>query len=55
MSLKIWIDGKRYEVIDGDLYVTPSPAWSHQLVVGNLYLLLANHIKTHGLGKIVPA
>jgi Uma2 family endonuclease len=48
-------DGKRYEVIDGDLYVTPSPAWGHQLVVTNLLVVLANHIKRHGLGKIVPA
>lgn len=48
-------DGKRYEVIDGDLYVTPPPAWGHQLVVGRLFLRLGNFIELHGLGKIVPA
>lgn len=48
-------DGNRYEVIDGDLYVTPAPGWGHQLGVGNLYLFLAQHVRAHGLGKIVPA
>jgi len=33
-------DGHRYELIDGALIVTPSPAVAHQRAVGNLYLLL---------------
>jgi Uma2 family endonuclease len=24
-------DGNRYEVIDGELFVTPSPRWRHQM------------------------
>jgi len=33
-------DGKRYELIDGMLLVTPAPGWSHQEMAGRLYILL---------------
>jgi Uma2 family endonuclease len=33
-------DGHRYELIDGSLIVTPTPGSAHQLVLGELYLLL---------------
>jgi Uma2 family endonuclease len=48
-------DGNRYEVIDGELYVSPPPSWMHQYGLGNLYLCLGSWIKAYGLGKIVPA
>ena len=33
-------DGHRYELLDGVLIVSPAPGWSHQMVVGQLYLRL---------------
>ena len=33
-------DGRRYELIDGMLLVTPAPGWSHQEMSGALYRVL---------------
>ena len=50
-------DGKRYEVLDGELFVSPAPSWDHQSVVERLHLLLAPYVEAHGLGwaKLSPA
>lgn len=42
--------GERYELIDGELLVTPSPATRHQIVSGNLYLYLSAHVRSLRLG-----
>lgn len=44
-------DGQRYELIDGELFVTPSPIDIHQLVVGELHALLREYLKGMGIGK----
>lgn len=33
-------DGKRYELMDGDLFVSPAPSTTHQLVLGELLVAL---------------
>lgn len=44
----------RYEVIDGELAVTPPPTGWHQIVVGNLVLTLGTFIRDHALGQLFP-
>lgn len=48
-------DGKRYEILDGDLYVTPSPTARHQKVSVNLFLGLSQHVRANGLGEVFYA
>jgi len=48
-------DGLRKEIIDGDLYVTPSPIEKHQIVSGNLFGFLWTHLREHPLGRVYAA
>ncbi len=45
-------DGKRYEILDGGLHVSPSPRTIHQEVVGRLYEILVVHAREHELGRV---
>ncbi len=40
-------DGNRYELVDGELLVTPAPAPRHQDVVGRLYTRLDRYLQEH--------
>lgn len=44
-------DGQRYEIIDGELFVTPAPAEGHQLIVGVLHAPLHVYLAGHGIGR----
>ena len=48
-------DGKRYEIIDGELFVSPSPARAHQTFVTNLVYYLVQFVKSRALGTIYVA
>ncbi|MGQ0714912.1 MAG: Uma2 family endonuclease [Gemmatimonadaceae bacterium] len=48
-------DGKRYEVIDGELFVTPSPTLQHQRAAFELGVLLRAYVGTHALGDVLLA
>lgn len=45
-------DGRRYEILDGEIQVTAAPGMLHQLVLGNLYAVLHAHVTSRGLGRV---
>ncbi|MEH2288716.1 Uma2 family endonuclease [Nostoc sp.] len=47
-------NGNRYEIIDGELFVTRAPHWGHQKAIGNIYAELRTWSLSTGLGEAVP-
>ena len=45
-------DGKRYELHEGELSVTPAPSRRHQTILGRLYVMLALHVDASGQGEL---
>lgn len=48
-------DGKRYEVLDGELYVTPAPSPLHQRPSKRLQRRLEDYFEARGLGEVFNA
>jgi Uma2 family endonuclease len=44
--------GTRYEVIDGELVVTPAPGLRHQRIATDLVTALNAFVRDHGLGQV---
>ena len=45
-------DGQRYELVDGEVYVTPSPSTRHQDIVLRLARRIADHLDRHAGGRV---
>jgi Uma2 family endonuclease len=48
-------DGNRYEIIDGELFVSPSPNTAHQGALKHLFVLLYHALEETGLAKVYTA
>ena len=53
--VKLPDDGRRYEILDGELAVSPSPTSAHQYVSLELTVALATWVRSRGLGRIWAA
>jgi hypothetical protein len=45
-------DGKRYELVRGEVHVTPASATRYQAVLQNLSVNLASHVIKNRLGEV---
>ena len=49
------VEGERYEIIDGELYVTTQPHFRHQATCDNIIIELGNWSRSTGLGRTFQA
>lgn len=48
-------DGNRYEVLDGELYVTPAPSFDHQTGLQLLHRMIADYLDREPVGFVFIA
>jgi Uma2 family endonuclease len=48
-------DGRRYQILDGELFVTASPNTRHQIILMRLSAQLHAHVTANRLGLVLPA
>lgn len=53
--LRLPDDGQRYEIIEGVLYVSPSPSFDHQFSLSKLFARLNEFVERLGLGLVLTA
>jgi Uma2 family endonuclease len=44
--------GPRFQLIEGELCMSPSPNRQHQKLIANLFLALGNHVRERDLGEV---
>ncbi len=45
-------DGNKYELVDGELFVTPAPSPAHEELASVLHGILAPYVLAHALGRV---
>lgn len=53
--LRLPDDGRRYEIIEGVLYVSNAPSHLHQYTVGKIFLALALYVEAMKAGEVIVA
>jgi Uma2 family endonuclease len=48
-------DHNRYEIIDGELLVTPSPSWNHQAIAAEIFVQLQPYVREYDIGTAIFA
>lgn len=48
-------DGRRYELHEGELSVTPAPSPRHQRILGSLNEIVRQHVRARNLGEVLFA
>lgn len=48
-------DGNRYEILDGELAVTPAPNLKHQISSANIFKVVSRHVDNNKLGLVLYA
>src|SRR5215510_10998430 len=46
-------DGNRYEIIEGELFVSRAPGLTHQIVSDNIIYLIRSYLERHPVGIVV--
>lgn len=47
-------DENRYELFEGELFVSRAPSLSHQRVIANLVMLIRNYLEQNPIGEVLP-
>jgi Uma2 family endonuclease len=47
-------DGRKYELIEGELFVSRAAHWNHQLLISNIIVAFGIYLKDNPIGRIVP-